>query len=334
MKTALITGASGQDAYYLALLLLEKGYRVVATQRRSARAYSSTVEELCKNDNYILEWGDVTDMSAILRVVKQYQPDEFYHLAAQSEVGTSFHEPLSTISITGKGAAICLEAVRIGAPECKFYFAGSSEQYGDAHGGLPTNEESPMLPRSPYACAKLMGYNLTRVYRESYGMFACAGVLFNHESPERKPYFVTRKITHGVARIVAGIDKHIELGNLDSGRDWGHSADYMRAAWMMLQADKPDDYVVAMGTFNTIEDLLRIAFAEAGLSSWENPDGWKPYIKQNPKWMRPHDVTRLIGDSSKIRKSLGWQPDYTFEKMIREMVQHDLRLLKCASNSN
>lgn len=327
MKTAIITGASGQDAYYLAKLLLEKGYKVVATQRRSARAYSSTVEELSKHPNYEVEWGDVTDMSAILHVISKYQPDEFYHLAAQSEVGTSFHEPLSTIAITGKGAANCLEAVRIAAPKCRFYFAGSSEQYGDAHGGKPTNENSPMLPRSPYACAKLMGYNLTRVYRESYGMFACGGVLFNHESPERKPYFVTRKITQGVAKIHLGLETHIELGNLDSGRDWGHSADYMRAAWMMLQADTPEDYVVAMGTFHTIEDLLVAAFAEIGI------EDWRPYVKQNPKWMRPHDVTRLIGDSSKIRQQLGWQPEFTFEQMIQDMVKHDLELLTANSVS-
>ena len=321
MKTAVITGASGQDAYYLSLLLLGKGYKVIATQRRSARAYSSTVEELSNHSNYEVEWGDVTDMAAILNVIKKHQPDEFYHLAAQSEVGTSFHEPLSTIGITGKGSAICLEAVRIAKPDCKFYFAGSSEQFGDAHGGEATNELSPMVPRSPYACAKMMGYNLTRVYRESYDMFACGGILFNHESPERKEYFVTRKITSGAAKIVAGKAKSIELGNLDSGRDWGHSADYMRAAWMMLQADTPDDYVVSMGTFNTIEELLKIAFDEAGLPDWKN------YITQNPKWMRPHDVTRLIGDSSKIRQNLGWEPEYDFESMIREMVQHDLALL-------
>lgn len=318
MKTAIITGASGQDAYHLSKLLLSKNYKVIATQRRAARPESCTVLELLENDNYTVVPGDVTDMSAIMRIIKDHNPDEFYHLAAQSEVGTSFNEPLTTIDITGMGTAKCLEAVRLVKPDTKFYFAGSSEQFGDAHNGKPTSENSLFRPRSPYACAKLMGYHLTKNYRESYGMFACCGILFNHESPERKPYFVTRKITKGVADIVAGKSNHIELGNLDSGRDWGHAADYMNAAWLMLQASNPDDYVVSTGIFHTIEDLLTIAFNYVGITDW------KKHIKHNPKWMRPNDVTRLIGDSSKIRNTLGWKPHYNFKDMIEEMVINDL----------
>ena len=317
MKTAIITGASGQDAYYLSNLLLEKNYKVVAISRRSGRPQSESVIELSKNPNYEIVEGDITDVSSIIRAIKIAQPDEFYNLAAQSEVGTSFNQPLTTVDITGMGVANCLEAVRETKPNTRFYQAGSSEQFGDTHGDKPLNEESAMEPRSPYAAAKLMGHHLARIYRNSYDMFVSCGILFNHESPHRKPYFVTRKITQGVARIKYGIQKDIELGNLNSGRDWGHAKDYMRAAWMMLQADKPNDYVVSMGTFHTIEELLEIAFDEAGLKNW------KSYVTQNPKYMRPHDVTRLIGDSSKIKSDLGWEPEYSFEQMIREMVRKD-----------
>jgi len=319
MKTALITGASGQDAYYLSKILLEKGYKVVATQRRSARPASETVEELAEHENYSLVEADVTDLCSIMRAIRECNPDEFYHLAAQSEVGTSFGQPLTTIDITGGGTANCLEAVRVIKPDTKFYFAGSSEQFGDAHGGKATNEDSPMLPRSPYAAAKLMGYNLARIYRESYDMFVCGGVLFNHESPHRKPYFVTRKITMGVANIKAGKQDKIRLGNIESGRDWGHSWDFMMAAWMMLQADKPDDYVVATGEFSTIRDLLDAAFAVIGI------DDWEPYVEHSTaENMRPHDVQRLLGDATKAQEKLGWMPTYTFDALITEMVNSDL----------
>ena len=318
MKTALITGASGQDAYYLSLLLLSKGYTVVATQRRVARPAAPTVVELLERDNYSIIDADVTDLSSIIWVMKTVKPDEFYHLAAQSEVGTSFTQPYATLDITGNGTLNCLEAVRIVKPDTKFYFAGSSEQFGDTH-GEDLNEDSLFLPRSPYACAKLLGYHLTRNYRNSYDMFACCGVLFNHESPHRKPYFVTRKITLGVANIVAGNQKIIELGNIDSGRDWGHSSDYMRAAWMMLQHDTPDDYVVATGEFHTIRDLLDKAFGAVGICNWV------PYVQSNtPENTRPHDVIRLKGDYTKINTVLGWKPEVSFEELITEMVTHDL----------
>jgi len=317
-KKALITGATSQDGYYLAKILLDKDYKVCATMRRTARPESYTVVELLKHPNYSIKFADVTDMSSIVRAIREFQPDEFYHLAAQSEVGTSFGQPLTTIDIDGLGTAKCLESIRLEKPDCRFYFAGSSEQFGDTHNDGILDESSLMEPRSPYAAAKLMGHHLARIYRNSYNMFVSCGILFNHESPHRKLYFVTRKITDGVARIKYGLDNYIELGNLDSGRDWGHAADYMRAAWMMLQADEPDDYVVATGEFHTIEDLLNVAFTHAGFSDW------KPYIKQNPKWMRPHDVTRLVGDSSKIRRKLGWKPEYDFETLIRQMVDSDL----------
>jgi len=318
MKTALITGASGQDAYYLSFCLLNKGYKVVATQRRSARPPSVTVEKLLCHPNYSLIEADVTDMASILRAVDKARPDEFYHLAAQSEVGTSFDQPITTIDITGGGTINCLEAIRILKSDTKFYFAGSSEQYGDTHGEV-LDEDSPMLPRSPYAAAKLMGYHLSRMYRKSYDMFICCGILFNHESPQRKPYFVTRKVTLGVANITMGKQDKIRLGNIMSGRDWGHSGDYMRAAWMMLQHDTPDDYVVATGKFYTIEHLLDVAFGAAGI------EDWTPYVEHGtPENMRPHDVIRLVGNSYKIQNTLGWVPEISFEDMVREMVQTDV----------
>ncbi len=322
MKTALITGASGQDAFYLAGILLGRGYKVVATQRRSARPAAETVDMLLENDNYSLVEADVTDIASIMRAIKESQPDEFYHLAAQSEVGTSFGQPLTTVDITGGGTANCLEAVRIIKPDTKFYFAGSSEQYGDTHSGASVgvlSEDSLMNPRSPYAAAKLMGYHLSRIYRESYGIFVCCGILFNHESPHRKPYFVTRKITLGVANIEAGKQDIIRLGNIEAGRDWGHSHDFMKAAYMMLQHDKPDDYVVATGRFSSIRDLLDKAFNAIGVEDWTS------FVEHGtPENMRPHDVTRLLGDCSKIESTLGWKPDYDFESLIREMVEYDL----------
>jgi GDPmannose 4,6-dehydratase len=322
MKTALITGASGQDAYYLANILLDKGYKVVATQRRSARPPAETVQKLLDNPNYLIIEADVTDIGSLMRALKETEPDEFYHLAAQSEVGTSFGQPLTTIDITGGGTANCLEAVRVIKPNTKFYFAGSSEQFGDTHSGTTLgvlNENSPMIPRSPYAAAKLMGYHLSRIYRESYGMFVCCGVLFNHESPHRKPYFVTRKITLGAVQVIDGQLDKIRLGNIEAGRDWGHSHDFMRAAYMMLQHDEPDDYVVATGEFHTIRQLLDTAFSMVGVADWT------PYVEHGTREnMRPHDVTRLLGDCGKIASTLGWEPEYNFESLIQEMVQYDL----------
>ncbi len=317
MKRAIITGASGQDAYYLSLLLLEKGYKVVATSRRVARPQAPTVLELLEHPNYSVVSADITDISSMIRIIKEVNPDEFYHLAAQSEVGTSYDQPIATYDITYAGTMNCLEALRMAQLDTKFYFAGSSEQFGDVHGGVPLNEDSPMIPRSPYAIAKLAGYHLTRVYRKSYDMFACCGILFNHESPQRKPYFVTRKITLAAARIARGEQAVLELGNITSGRDWGHSKDYMRAAWMMLQHDTPDDYVVATEEFHTITDVLDIAFTSVALN-------WKDFVKHDtPDNVRPHDVTRLLGDATKIKTTLGWKPEISFSDLISEMVSND-----------
>lgn len=320
MKKALITGASGQDAYYLSKLLLEEGYKVCATQRRTARPVAPTIIGLLTNKNYSLVEADITDIVSIINAINKFKPTEFYHLGAQSEVGTSFGQPVTTMDITGMGTVNCLEAVRMVNKDIRFYFAGSSEMYGDTHDLEYLDENSPMIPRSPYAAAKLMGYHMSRIYRESYGMFICCGILFNHESKHRKKYFVTRKITSGVVDIIRkNIDK-IRLGNINSGRDWGHSEDYMKAAHMMLQHSKPDDYVVATGKFHTIRDVLDIAFDKVGI------DYWEPYVEHDtPENMRPHDVIRLIGNSSKIQKVLGWKPKYSFKELITDMVDFDLR---------
>lgn len=324
MKAALITGASSQDAFHLAKMLLIKGYDVFALQRRVAREEAETVTYLNKMfpHNYKVLEGDVTDFSSITRALRDSAPAEFYHLAAQSEVGTSFRQPLTTFEITGGGAAICLEAIREISPTTKFYFAASSEMYGDTHGGIPLNEMSAMIPRSPYAAAKLAGYHLTRIYRESYNLKAWNGILFNHEGPHRKEYFVTRKITNYVGKLTQDLHcgVRLQLGNIDSGRDWGHSRDYMKAAWMMLQSDTPDDYVVAMGTHHTVRDVLDVAFKYAGINDWT------PYVKYDTSEnLRPHDVTRLTGDASKVREKLGWTPMYNFERMVNEMVYCDIQ---------
>jgi GDPmannose 4,6-dehydratase len=335
MHTAVITGIYGQDGFYLAKLLLEKGYRVVGIQRRTSSSTGwrltdiPNYEQYCKDAKLIIESGDITDLSSIARIVAAYKPTEFYNLAAQSQVWHSFKSPLSTLEITGNGAAVCLEAVRQFAPECKFYQAGSSEQFGNSaifgkdkpEDGVifehVLNENSPMIPRSPYGVAKLTAYALVRNYREAYGMFAVAGILFNHESPYRGIEFVTRKITDGIARILTGEQSHIELGNLDAYRDWGNAEDYMRAAWLMLQKDKPKDYVIAMGETHRIRDFLNIAFGYVGI------DDWSKYVKINPEFVRPSEVDVLIGDASMAHNELGWKPTYSFDDLVYSMIYRD-----------
>lgn len=335
MKTALITGIHGQDGYYLAKFLLEKGYRVVGIQRRTSSSTGWRLTDIPDYEKYrnssllITESGDITDFAAIARIVAAYKPDEFYNLAAQSQVWHSFKSPLSTLEITGNGAAVCLEAVRQFAPECKFYQAGSSEQFGNSaifakdkpEEGVVfervLDENSPMIPRSPYGVAKLTAYALVRNYREAYGMFAVGGILFNHESPYRGVEFVTRKITDGVAKIISGQQSTIELGNLDAYRDWGHAEDYMRAAWMMLQQDEPQDYVIAMGETHRIRDFLDRAFAYVGI------DDWNKYVEINPEFVRPSEVDVLIGDASRARDDLGWQPQHTFNDLVYSMIYRD-----------
>lgn len=330
MKTAVITGVNGQDGYYLTKLLLEKGYRVVGIQRRASTTTAWRLHDLPDTSNLVLEAGDITDLSSVLRVVKKYQPEEFYNLAAQSQVWHSFQSPLSTCEITGLGVLICLEAVRQEAPSCKFYQAGSSEQFGnsaifgkerkdaEAIYERVLNIDSPMGPRSPYGAAKLFGHNMVRNYREAYDMFAVGGILFNHESPYRGTEFVTRKITHSLASVLVAEQDAIKLGNLDSYRDWGHAEDYMRAAWMMLQQDSPKDYVIATGETYSIREFLSLAFICAGISDWT------PYVEQDANMIRPSEVDILIGDATLAHEELGWRPSHTFVSLVHSMVAKDL----------
>lgn len=332
---AVVTGVNGQDGFYLTKLLLEKGYRVIGVQRRTSFStgwrltHIPGYEKACAEARLIVEAGDITDLSSIARIVAAHQPTEFYNLAAQSQVWYSFKSPLSTLEITGLGAAICLEAVRQWAPSCKFYQAGSSEQFGNSAifgKDIPEkgvvferilNEASPMLPRSPYGCAKLMAHTLVRNYREAYQMFAVTGILFNHESPYRGVEFVTRKITHGIAAILAGEATTIELGNLDAYRDWGHAADHIRAAWMMLQQEEPKDYVISMEKTYRIRDFLDLAFSYVGIEEWGE------YVTINPEFVRPSEIDVLIGNSTLAHEELGWRPTHTFDDLVYSMIYQD-----------
>jgi len=332
MLTAVITGINGQDGFYLAKLLLKKGYKVVGVQRRTSTSTAWRLDDLPDKKNLVLEAGDITDLSSIIRIVKQHRPHELYNLAAQSQVWHSFQTPLATCDSTGLGALVCLEAIRQEAPQCAFYQAGSSEQFGNSaiHAIVPggsddelaiknLNIDSPMIPRSPYGAAKLFAHNMVRNYREAYDMFAVGGILFNHESPYRGVEFVTRKVTDGVAAIVAGSANDIVLGNLDSFRDWGHAEDYMRAAWMMLQQGEPVDYLIATGESYSVRQFITLAFLCVGIDDWEQ------YITQTESLMRPSEVDVLIGDSSKARKDLGWKPNNNFVDLVYEMVEADCR---------
>jgi GDPmannose 4,6-dehydratase len=318
-KTALITGVTGQDGSTLADLLLEKGYKVVGVARRVSADRSWRIKHLAATPNFILEAGDITDSGSITRLVKKYKPDEFYNLAAQSFVKASWDEPYHTSLVTGLGVLVCLEAIRNESKQTRFYQASSSEMFGRVQ-ETPQTETTRFYPRSPYGCAKVFGFEITRNFRESYGIHASNGILFNHEGPRRGLEFVTRKITDGAARIKLGLADSLALGNLDAKRDWGHAADYMKAAWLMLQQDKPDDYVVATGEAHSIRDLLEVAFSRLGLN-------WQDYVTQDPRFMRPAEVDILLGDSSKARMVLGWQPEYSFKDLIEDMVEHDFARL-------
>jgi len=322
MKRALITGVTGQDGAYLSQLLLEKGYDVFGVLRRSASA--DVIDER-------LRWlgiaehvqtidGDLIDLSSLIRAVKDVKPDEVYNLAAQSFVKTSWNQPLLTGQVTALGAANILEAVRIAAPEARFYQASSSEMYGLIQAPVQ-NETTPFYPRSPYAVSKLYAHWMTVNYRESFGLHASSGILFNHESPLRGIEFVTRKVTDGVARIKLGLANELLLGNLDARRDWGHARDYVRAMWLMLQQDKPDDYVVATGRTTSVRDMCRIAFTHVGLD-------WREFVKSDPAFLRPAEVDVLHGDPTKARSVLGWQAEISLEDMFREMVDADLARLR------
>jgi len=318
MRTALITGITGQDGAYLSEFLLRQGYRVVGLLRRSASSdvIGTRLKWLKVQDHVELIDGDIIDVSSLIRVLEKAEPDEVYNLAAQSFVATSWQQPLLTGNVTGVGAANVLEAMRIVRPEARFYQASSSEMFGQVQEPRQS-ERTPFYPRSPYAAAKLFAHWMTVNYRESFGLHASSGILFNHESPLRGIEFVSRKITDGVARIKLGLAKELALGNLDAKRDWGHARDYVRAMWLMLQRNMPDDYVVATGQTHSVRDFARIAFAYVNLNS-------EDWITTRADLKRPAEVNLLLGDPSKARCMLGWEPTVTLEEMIGEMVEADL----------
>jgi GDPmannose 4,6-dehydratase len=321
-KTAIISGAGGQDGFYLTHHLLQLGYRVVGIMRRTSTPNDTRLRLLRGSPNLHLVHGDVTDMSSIQKAIKEFQPHEFYALAAQSHVGMSWNYPLATTEITGVGVLNCLEAIRQENPECRFYFAGSSEQFGNPiqEGKVAElNEDSPMEPESPYAAAKVFGYHITRVYRRSFDMFATCGILFNHESPVRGEEFVTRKITSNLARVKWGLQDYVELGNIDASRDWGFAGDYVRAMHAMLQHDTPDDFVIATGRTNSVKRFFN------DCCEWFDLDPEKVY-KINPEYMRPKDIEVLLGDSSKAQNTLGWKPECDFNQLVDKMCQYDYHL--------
>lgn len=319
-KRALITGITGQDGSYLAELLLEKGYEVHGIIRRASTFNTSRIDHLY-NDPHIagtrlfLHYGDLSDGSRLVTLLESVQPDEVYNLAAQSHVRVSFDEPEYTGNSTGLGSIRLLEAIRMVGLECRFYQASSSEMFGATP--PPQNEETPFYPRSPYGAAKLYSYWVTRNYREGYGMFAVNGILFNHESPRRGETFVTRKITRAVARIKAGTQSKLFMGNLDAVRDWGYAPEYVEAMWMMLQHDAPDDYVVSTGTDYTVRDFLQFSFEHAGLE-------WEKYVKFDERYLRPTEVDALVGDSTRAREALGWVPKVMTPELARIMVDSDV----------
>jgi len=320
MRVALITGITGQDGSYLAELLLAEGYDVHGIMRRSSTFPTARIDHII--DRIHLHYGDVTDAGCISRLVHQIEPDELYNLAAQSHVRVSFDQPAYTAEAVGMGALHVLEAVRT-LPSCRVYQASSSEMYGQV-AETPQSETTPFLPRSPYGCAKAFAHNLAVNYRESYGLHVSCGILFNHESPRRGETFVTRKIAAAAARISAGRQQRLYLGNLDARRDWGHAADYVRAMWMMLQQDEPDDYVIATGRSHSVEQFCERAFAHVGLD-------YSDHVEIDPRYYRPAEVDLLQGDASKARRVLGWEPQVTFEDLVDEMVRAELQAMSPAA---
>jgi len=317
-KRALITGITGQDGSYLAEFLLEKGYEVIGMVRRTSTVNFSRISHI--QDKITLVSGDLLDQSSLIYILEKYQPDEVYNLAAQSFVPTSFEQPVFTGEVTALGVTRLLEAIRIVNPKIKFYQASSSEMFGKAR-EVPQNENTPFYPRSPYGVAKVYAHWITVNYRESYGIFACSGILFNHESPRRGLEFVTRKVTYNAAKIKLGLAKELRLGNLDARRDWGFAGDYVKAMWLMLQQPEPDDYVVGTGETHSVRELCELAFGYLGLD-------WKKYVVQDPALFRPADVDLLVADATKARTKLGWKPTVTFEELIKMMVDADLELVQ------
>jgi GDPmannose 4,6-dehydratase len=317
MPKALITGITGQDGSYLAEFLLEKGYDVVGMLRRSSTVNFERISGI--QDHIELAQGDLIDGASMVHVLREHEPDEIYNLAAQSFVQTSFGQPVLTGEITALGVTRLLDAIRLVQPEAKFYQASSSEMFGKVV-EVPQNEKTSFHPRSPYGVAKAYGHWITVNYRESYDMFACSGILFNHESPRRGMEFVTRKITNGVARIKMGLQDELRLGNLDAQRDWGYAGDYVEAMWQMLSRETPKDYVISTGETHSVREFCEIAFGAAGLD-------WEQYVKIDPKYYRPAEVDLLIGDSSVARAELGWKPKTSFEELVNMMVEADLAQL-------
>ena len=316
MPKALITGITGQDGSYLAEFLLEKGYDVVGMLRRSSTVNFERISGI--QDHIELAQGDLIDGASMVHVLREHEPDDIYNLAAQSFVQTSFGQPVLTGEITALGVTRLLDAIRLVQPEAKFYQASSSEMFGKAV-EVPQNEKTSFHPRSPYGVAKAYGHWITVNYRESYDMFACSGILFNHESPRRGMEFVTRKITHGVARIKMGLQEELRLGNLDAQRDWGYAGDYVEAMWQMLSRETPKDYVISTDETHSVREFCEIAFGVVDLD-------WEQYVKIDPKYYRPAEVDLLIGDSSVARAELGWKPKTSFEEMVTMMVEADLAL--------
>lgn len=318
MKKALITGITGQDGSYLAEFLLEKGYRVYGMVRRAS---TETFERIAHiKDKIHLRQADLLDELSLIEMLEEVQPDEIYNLAAMSFVPTSWVQPVLTGEFTAIGVVRILEAMRRVCPKARFYQASSSEMFGKVR-EIPQNENTPFYPRSPYGVSKVYGHYITVNYRESYGLFAVSGILFNHESPRRGKEFVTRKVSYGVARIALGLDKELRMGNLDAERDWGFAGDYVKAMWMMLQQDQPEDFVVATGIAHSVRTLCETAFRHVGLD-------WRKHVVTDPRYIRPAEVEHLLGDSSKARTKLGWKPIVDFESLVRMMVDADIERLK------
>ncbi|GCE23430.1 GDP-mannose 4,6-dehydratase [Dictyobacter kobayashii] len=318
MPNALITGITGQDGSYLAELLLQKGYRVYGIVRRASTFNSERISHLLNDIEFID--ADLLDQASLIHAVRHSRADEIYNLAAMSFVGTSFLQPVATGEYTALSAARMLEAVRFVDRPVRFYQASTSEMFGKAQ-TIPQNEHTPFYPRSPYGVAKLYAHWMTVNFRESYDLFACSGILFNHESPRRGLEFVTRKISHAVARIHLGLQDKLKLGNLEAKRDWGFAGDYVQAMWLMLQQEEPDDYVIATGVSHSVREFVDAAFDYIGI------DDWSPYVEIEPQLFRPAEVDQLLGDASKAHEKLGWASVTSFEDIVRSMVEHDIRQL-------
>jgi GDPmannose 4,6-dehydratase len=334
-KKALITGITGQDGSYLSELLLDKGYEVHGIIRRTSTFNTDRIDHIYKDPheqtaNLFLHYGDLTDGTTLRRILEEIEPQEIYNLGAQSHVRVSFDSPEYTVDTVGMGTLRLLEAIRDYQRrthnQVRFYQAGSSEMFGKVQ-EIPQKETTRFYPRSPYACAKVYAHWQTVNHRESYGLFACNGILFNHESPRRGETFVTRKITRAIAQIVAGQQKKLYLGNLDAKRDWGYAKDYVQAMWLMLQQDRPDDYVIATGQTHSVREFLELAFRHVGLK-------WEDYVDFDPRYLRPAEVDLLIGDSSKAKAKLGWQPSVTFPELVALMVEADLEAVGISNGSN